>query len=97
MSRFFCLSRYNSGFADLSGLSNGTFLLVTFTILQEETSRVYLRFVDTNMKVYLCFVDTNMKVMPIVSCIFFVFATTAVTSDKSLQTHCAVLVNGINR
>lgn len=86
MSRFFCLSRYNSGFADLSGLSSGTFLLVTFTILQEETSRVCLRFVDTNM-----------KVMPIVSCIFFVFATTAVTSDKSLQTHCAVLVNGINR
>ena len=47
-----------------------------FTIPQEETR-----------KVDLPFVDKNMRIMAIPSRTFSVFATTAVTSNRSLQTH----------
>lgn len=60
-------------------------LLVMSTILQEETSTVYLSSVDTDM-----------KVMSVVSCTFSVFTTT-ITSAQSLQTHRADLKNGFTK
>lgn len=74
MSRYFCVYHGVTQPLLISYVSPVA-LPVTFTIPQEETR-----------KVDLPFVDKSMRVIAILSCTFSTFATTAETSNRSLQT-----------